>query len=706
MRKYIIACTIVYLVVSAYIIININFSTTYVSPANSENVQIFSRVSGKEIQINRFGRWERTYIKGVDIGAAKPGAFPGDFAVTKREYLRWFKQIAQMNANTIRVYTILSPEFYEAFQTYNETHFKKLYLIQGVWVNEETILREDDAFSPAILDEFKKDITQAIDVVHGNLSLEHVKGEAGGDYRKDVSKWVIGYILGIEWDGSFVKNTNDLHPEQTEYNGTYLKTENANPFESFLAQAGDSAIAYETEKYGQQRLMAFSNWPTTDPLTHSGEEESQNLADVDVEHIKSTDHFYAGQFASYHVYPYYPDFMEFQKEYQVPAADGSINPYKTYLRELVAHHSMPVMISEYGVPSSRGIARSQTANGYDQGNLTEDEQGEILVDLTNIIHDAGCAGGLIFSWQDEWFKRTWNTMDYSLPDYRAYWSDYQTNEQSFGLLTFDPGWKKSVCYVDGDPAEWGKKDIQFETGDITVSMKADEKFLYLRVNQPGLDLGRTELLLPVDITPKSGIKRSEQYHSAFERPADFLLRIHGKDDSAILVHDYFDVFTYNFSRLLYRTDPYSKALKGQEGDFTAINLALRAPLLVESTGEYSKPSYFNTGRLMYGNANPKAPDFNSIADFCAGENDIEIRIPWGLLNIMDPSSKRVMDDFYSLNRISPLDFDKIYIGLSERGSSEIIKMYPFDYEPWEEPSYHERLKESYAPVREVFRDLN
>jgi hypothetical protein len=64
-----------------------------------------------------------------------------------------------------------------------------------------------------------------------------------------------------------------------------------------------------------------------------------------------------------------------------------------------------------------------------------------------------------------------------------------------------------------------------------------------------------------------------------------------------------------------------------------------------------------------------------------------------------------MDDFYQRNEISPQGFDRIYVGLSEGGAAEPVKMHPFDYDPWEEPEYHERLKESYAYVREVFRDL-
>ena len=60
-----------------------------------------------------------------------------------------------------------------------------------------------------------------------------------------------------------------------------------------------------------------------------------------------------------------------------------------------------------------------------------------------------------------------------------YWSDYQTNEQYFGLLSFDPGEKESVCYVDGDLSEWTEEDKLFDTGERALSMKYDERYIYL-----------------------------------------------------------------------------------------------------------------------------------------------------------------------------------------------------------------------------------
>ena len=103
--------------------------------------------------------------------------------------------------------------------------------------------------------------------------------------------------------------------------------------------------------------MAFSNWPTTDPMDYP-EEINQlfmKCAQVDVEHIASTDKFLSGQFASYHVYSYYPDYLSHYDSWkeEIPYAkdylqeDGSYNTYGIYLEMLNRHHTMPVVISEF-----------------------------------------------------------------------------------------------------------------------------------------------------------------------------------------------------------------------------------------------------------------------------------------------------------------------------------------------------------------------
>lgn len=71
----------------------------------------------------------------------------------------------------------------------------------------------------------------------------------------------------------------------------------------------------------------------------------------------SKEMFKTGVFASYHIYPYYPDAMNYQKEYtDYIDADGKINTYRAYLKDLIKEHTMPVVVAEFGIPSSRGKA--------------------------------------------------------------------------------------------------------------------------------------------------------------------------------------------------------------------------------------------------------------------------------------------------------------------------------------------------------------
>ena len=116
-------------------------------------------------------------------------------------------------------------------------------------------------------------------------------------------------------------------------------------------------------------------------------------------------------------------------------------------------------------------------------------------------------------------------------DKTPYWSDCQTNEQYFGLLSFDPGKEESVCYVDGDISEWSVNDVVMTAEDMELSMKYDEKFIYFLVKKEGFDPEKDTLYIPLDITPKSGSTWCSDYEAAFERACDFLVVIRGRDHS-------------------------------------------------------------------------------------------------------------------------------------------------------------------------------
>jgi hypothetical protein len=69
---------------------------------SSTGVSYPSKTQGKDFMIyDRHRGWTNMFVAGVNIGTAKPGSYPGEFAITKEEYLRWFQYISDMHANTI-----------------------------------------------------------------------------------------------------------------------------------------------------------------------------------------------------------------------------------------------------------------------------------------------------------------------------------------------------------------------------------------------------------------------------------------------------------------------------------------------------------------------------------------------------------------------------------------------------------------------------
>ncbi len=637
------------------------------------------RTHGKKFQAyGKDGTWQDMVSIGVNIGAAKPGAFPGEFAITKNDYLRWFKQISEMHADTIRVYTILMPEFYQALAEHNQSAKKPLYFMQGVYNNEEDISSLGDAFDEEgkIAGDWVQMCRTIVDVVHGNAEIEPVPGNAGGSYTADVSQYLSGWILGIEWQADFVINTNEKHPDRTSYDGTYLYTEQASPFEVFLASGLDACISYETEHYKMQHPTAFANWVTTDPLEHPGEPnpEMEDAVPVDAEHIKAKPQFHAGFFASYHVYPYYPEMMRYAPEL---LTDDPPNAYRHYLMDLNAYHTIPVIVSEFGVPASRGITHLARDPGFNQGGLGEKEQGRAIVSMLDDIIGSGCAGAYVFIWQDEWFKRTWNTMDYTDAEIRPYWCDVQTSEQFFGLLSFDPG-KRPVCTVDGDAKDWEGEKPLLVGGGAELYVKSDEAYVYLMIR------GKNDRLrITMDTIKGQG--------NAKYSGADFSLELNGVEESRLLIHPYYDVNYWLYTAGMYAQNQVLEEREGyaapDNNTFVPIQLMLNRPLRLPD-GTQVETEQVETGKLRHGNADPESPQYDSRADFCVKGDVTEVRLPWLLLNISKPNVKMCIANLYAHEEISYEVINDIIFSIDGVTGS-------YSWEPWELPTYRERLKKSY-----------
>src|SRR5437667_416865 len=395
---------------------------------------VAARTAGDGFEIRSTSGWRPFYVKGINLGVALPGHFPSDFPTDDSTYGRWLELIAGARANAVRVYTILPPAFYRSLKAWNDAHpDRALWLLHGVWTE---LPPGDDYDAASWKAAFRAEMRRVVDLVHGHGLIAARPGHAFGRYDSDVSDHVLGFIIGREWEPSSIRAYNARRRDRTAFAGRFLALDRGTPADVWMAEQCDYLLTYEWDTYHAQRPIAYTNWPTLDPLSHPTEptlEEEQRLRrrygfppnprlkeydndreSLDAMLVRATPANLAGYFASYHAYPYYPDFIDLDSAYGTGSAEGR-SRYFGYLRALKQHHAgRPLLIAEYGVPSSRGVSHLQT-DGLGHGGHDEREMAEIDARLTREVRAAGAAGGVLFAWLDEWFKHTWVTIGLEVP---------------------------------------------------------------------------------------------------------------------------------------------------------------------------------------------------------------------------------------------------------------------------------------------------
>lgn len=169
-------------------------STTFQAKAEtaSNGTQLVSKIVDNTFSVYENGAWKNMFVKGMNIGTAIPGIPEGSFPEDTAIYSEWLEKIGQMNANTIRVYTLMPSGFYRALDIYNTNHQDKpLYLLQNISPSSEP--PSGDLLNQEYNAAYKQAIQDTINAVHGNAKLKTKEGMNSDLYMNDVS----GYILGF-----------------------------------------------------------------------------------------------------------------------------------------------------------------------------------------------------------------------------------------------------------------------------------------------------------------------------------------------------------------------------------------------------------------------------------------------------------------------------------------------------------------------------
>lgn len=655
-------------------------------------------VKANEDMIEKYDgeKWSPFIIKGISVSES----LPANEKITKEKMMDWLEMISKMNVNTIRIPSIQSPIFYNAIYNFNKDNKNPLYIIHDIPLQETLIYGQYDAYSKDISKQLHKDIENTIDIVHGRKIKINNDIFSSRLYLKDVSQYVLGYVIGNEWDPTFVKITNQKNKEDTSYDGKYISSSNLNSVEYLMAQALDYTIDYESKKYKQQKLVSFLNTTELDPVIHPTQSQVFRETDINIEKLQEKENLYTGIFASYQISPNDPDFLNMGYE--------NNNTFKVYLEDLKDVHLKPVVITNIGLPTSRGMSKEDDLEGYNRGAMSEEEQGEKLTELLDDIYQNQYAGAIIYNWQDDWNKSTtWNTRHIKNTKGTENWLDVQSSEQNFGIMQFVPVDKLQVK-LDGKTDEWKNEDLIFDDNKSKLYANYDKSYLYLMIKNEDFHLFFNRLYLAIDVNPSIGTNHYKKENIDFDLGADFLVRLHGKKDSDIQVQSRYNIFDFRYKYYSNVLDQVTNAPARNASQFDPIYLLTRNALQDDNTMKLLEPKYYETGSLLFGNTDYESKDYNSLADFYVQNDVIELRIPWLLINVVDPLKGIALGDFYQDGIAIKEDIKSIGLQVVVKDEGEVIKATSPSYLRLKKISknqYKERTKKSYEILQTYFNNL-
>lgn len=258
------------------------------------------------------------------------------------------------------------------------------------------------------------------------------------------------------------------------------------------------------------------------------------------------------------------------------------------------------------------------------------------------------------------------------------------------------------------PTEW------FALREVRAA--ADEGFVYLLIQTEGAtavpDWERLVFRVAIDTyDPARGEKTLPEPHTAsIGSGAEFLVELGGPQQSRMLVTRSYNPYPEDGAasegaRVQSPTKP---------GGFIPMKMAANRERFARD-GERFAPVLVDRGRLHFGK--PETVRLDLRADVAVGNGAIELRLPWSLLNVSDPSSHRVLHG-KTLTENSETTETKgfrFYVYTFDRkkprkppmdqlpGEGRVAPL--FTWKGWEQPTYETRLKRGASLLRRSMKEL-
>ncbi|NIK78776.1 hypothetical protein FHS15_003922 [Paenibacillus castaneae] len=662
--------------------------------AAPDGTQLVSKITDKSLSVYRNGAWNSLFIKGVNIGTSLPGIPEGSFPDETTLYNGWLEQIGLMNANAIRVYTLMPSGFYRALDIYNSNHpNKQLYLFQNISPGSEPPL--GNYLDKDYIAAYKKAAEDTIDAIHGNTTIQIKDGQHSDLYMNDVSGYILGYFVDPGLSPAHVAVTDNANPAY-KYKGDYVRSgAGATPSESWLASVADQIYQYEQKQYQMQHPAAIVSIPELDTLQHdqSNPDSMDDAVSIDLNHIDITNKVISGFFGAYNIYPDHPGFMAGESNTAKPAYAG----YKEYMDKFMKTQSKyPVFISEFGLSTSMGSSQAAAA-GYHDGQNSETEQGEGIAAMMTIIKDSGSIGGLIYEWTDEWGKSSRFTSSLMIPyNHGSQWHNRIDPAQNYGILALEVPTPKEYAM-----------SLRASGPLSTIAYSANEAYFYITATFDQMpDLNKKNIMIYLDtVDRKNGEYMLAPDVNENWSGAEFKVSIQSANKADLLV-----IPQYNAAKGSYFTSVSSSGIYEKM-------LRKLSPAYKTSSNKIVPAQYEDGSALVPGRFD------DSINQFYIEGNTLNIRIPWARLNFTDPSSLLVLNDDKSKGvrentkdalTVRMTDGIVPSLVIMDKSTQAVEYHFPesvtasgyrtFTWNTWTVPEYVSRNKKSYDRIKQLFAE--
>jgi hypothetical protein len=621
------------------------------------------RVSRDHFTVWDGTRYRALFLRGVNVGGARPGEYSSESSLTEAHWLEWMTLWADAGLNVVRVYHVHPPPLYDAVVSWNTAHpTQPIYLLQGIYYPETEPGMDPDIFAGGAA--FDTAVADDIDRLHGTR-----------DGYPDVSPWTIGWLIGRELFPDEVMLSDSEHPSFTSYTGTALSIDHATPTAAWAVERLDHAITWERSRHHVERPVAWSLWPVLDPLTHPTErrEPGGDVVSVDFATVDASA-APAGHFISYHAYPYDPDFLSEDAELLSNADSLGRNSYRGYLRALRTHYqAQAFLVAEFGLPTSYAATHG-SGSGMPQGGLDETQQGVFAARMLENIEDIGAAGGIYFQWEDGWWKHNWASARRALPyDHLRVWHNLLDPESNFGFISFEPGMSEPIAlplrnassHVVSVRAASSAAVVHFEIS-LDAPLAVGE---LLEIGFDVLDRTRGEPQLPSGLA----LRDTRPEIAMVIQDEATRLEISGCIDTNRFYDDSFST---------------ARTLVGGCGWGPARSMMARDHIRPPASCWVPRQFFdLSAPRTRLASAPARTHDV-VVLDGAT----IRIDVPWNLLLVADPSSRSVLDDDPRIDGVDVTVTDGIALSVAVRG--ELVETEPYAWQSWDgAPPTTERIKD-------------